>query len=270
MTEEEKGLTEEQESAQAEEQEQLEAAASEEEEQGEAKEEQEEEQPKRPKKSAQKRIAELTAKYRHTEREVQELRRLLSEQGRTQEAQSVQQPQKPKRDQFDDEDVYFEALADYRAEQKITEREQRQRQKSEQDRQQQQQQEFQKKVQSVNNTGIDTFDDYDEVVIENSDLQISDSMAQSIIEMDQGHLVAYHLGKNPQKAEQIAQKSAYRQTIELTKLEDQLSQKSKKKTTKTPPPVNPVSGQKETASKDPSKMTMDEWMDWRYGQLNKR
>jgi len=102
-------------------------------------------------------------------------------------------------------------------------------------------------------------------VLDNQNLPITDTMVQSIIEMDQGHKVAYHLGHNPDKAAEIAKKSPYRQAIELAKLEENLSaKKTKKKTTTAPPPTQPVKGQGEGT--DPEPTDPDEWMQWFYRQ----
>lgn len=258
------------------EEEQPEAAAGEKEiEEEESSEEQEEEQPKPKKKSAQQRIRELTAKYRQTEREVQELRRLLDQQGERQQdyQQPAQMPQKPKREDYDDEDAYFEALADYRAEQKLAEQQKKQEQKTEQQRQQEEQQRVAKAVDQVNQSGISEFEDYEDVVLDNNSLQITDNMVRTIADMDYGHRVAYHLGKNPDKAAELANMSASKQAAELGKLESQLTQNpGKKKKSKAPAPPSSVKGSGETSeSGEPSDNDdIDTWMRKRWQQVRQK
>lgn len=243
-------------------------AAAGEEEPGEGTGEEEGEQ-KPKKKPASQRIRELTAKYRQTEREVQELRRLLNERGESQkDYQQPQTPKKPNREDYDDEDQYFEALADYKAEAKLSERDQKQQQETERQKREREQQEISQKIDNLNSQGEKEFDDYDDVVLDNQDLQISDTMVQSITEMENGHKVAYHLGHNPDKAAEIAQKSPYKQAIELAKIEEQLSKGKTKKTTKAPPPTSSVKGQGDGADPEPS--DPDAWINWRYRQLQKK
>jgi len=166
MTEEEYGEENQPAEKSADEEESADSAAAEEAEEPEGKEEEEEEEEDQPKKSgkksAQQRIRELTAKYRQTERELQELRRLYQQVGSQQYSEadkSQQAPQKPSRDQFDDEDEYFEALADWKAETKFAERDQQQKQETERQQQQRQIQEVQQTVQQINEQGMQEFDD---------------------------------------------------------------------------------------------------------------
>jgi len=249
------------------EEEQLEAGTGEEEEAEEPQPEGEEEEPaKKPKKSAQKRIRELTAKYRQTEREVQELRRLLNEQQPKGEQQPPSQtpPKKPTRDQFEDEDEYFEALADWKTSQKLQEQEQTQQQRQRQQKEQEEQERINQAVQTINEQGMNEFEDYEDVVFENNALIITDPMVHAISEMDYGHRVAYHLGNNPDRAAKIAEMKPARQAIELGRIEQDLTQKPKKKQPKTPPPTEPVKGGGESGESEPS--DVNDWIKWRRQQ----
>jgi hypothetical protein len=258
------------------EEEQLEVAASEEEDLEEGSSEQEEEEGKKPKrKSAQQRIRELTAKYRQTERELQELRRLLNDRGERQEdyQQLAQMPQRPKREDYDNEDDYFEALADYKAEQRLAEQQKKQEQKTEQQRQQEEQQRITKAVNQINESGMQEFEDYEDVVLDNNSLQITDNMVRTIADMDYGHRVAYHLGKNPDKAAKLAEMSPSKQAAELGKLESQLTQSpGKKSKSKAPAPPSSVKGSGESSESDePSdKDDIETWMRKRARQARQR
>jgi len=259
--------TREQNPAEEPEEEQPEAGAGEEEEAEEPQPEgEEEESAKKPKKSAQKRIRELTAKYRQTEREVKELRQLLNEQRQKgEQTPSQTPPKKPTRDQFEDEDEYIEAVADWKTSQKLQEREQTQQQQQRKQKEQEEQERIGQAVQTINEQGMNEFEDYEDVVFENDALTITDNMVHAISEMDYGHRVAYHLGNNPDRAAKIAEMSPYRQATELGKIERDLTQKPKKKQPKTPPPTEPVKGGGESGESEPS--DINDWMKHRRKQV---
>lgn len=71
-------------------------------------------------------------------------------------------------------------------------------------------------------------------------MNINADMAEFISESEHGADVAYHLGKNPMKAAQIAQMSPIKAARELTRLEAELSAKPVVKTSSAPAPIDPV------------------------------
>lgn len=153
-----------------------------------------------------------------------ERRRKLEEQLRELEAKATQptqaQPQdKPKPDDFEDEYAYFEALADWKANQAVnaykSEAEQRRQQEEAQRQATRVQQDYQKRVDDYRAKRPD----YDEVVTNNQDLPISDIMAQAIMESEAGPDIAYHLGQNPHEAFRISQMSPVAAAKEIGRLE---------------------------------------------------
>lgn len=102
--------------------------------------------------------------------------------------------------------------------------------------------------------------DYD--AVSRGPVPITQEMADIIAESEMGPDVAYHLGKNPGEAWQLAQLSDKRLAKEMGKLEARLSQP--KPLPKQPPaPVQPVSGIAAGGSQDPGTMSMSEYAAWR-------
>ena len=101
-----------------------------------------------------------------------------------------------------------------------------------------------------------------EDVLASSDVPMTDAMQQAIMESDVGPRLAYHLANNPDEARQIAMMSPIGQIRALGRIEAKLEQKSPVTVTKAPPPVKPV-GQKAAITKDPGKMSDEEYAKWR-------
>lgn len=100
--------------------------------------------------------------------------------------------------------------------------------------------------------------DFDQVAL-NPATPISPQVAQMIASMDAGADVAYQLGRNPAEAHRISSLSPVEAAMELGRLEARLPKPSQQPTTKAPDPVTPVRP-KSSPTKDPSKMTMAEYM----------
>lgn len=110
--------------------------------------------------------------------------------------------------------------------------------------------------------------DFDQVVAVASNPSIvSPDLSLMIIESDKAADIAYHLGKNPALALQLSQMPPLSAARELGRIEATLSLPSPKTTTAAPSPITPVRPSA-TASRDPDKMTMEEFMAARRsGQL---
>ncbi|MGH1414845.1 MAG: hypothetical protein ACRBB0_15260 [Pelagimonas sp.] len=91
---------------------------------------------------------------------------------------------------------------------------------------------------------------------------ISEEVGKVVAQMDQGADVAYHLGLNPAEATRISQLPPHSAAVELGKIEATLTAPQPRTTTQAPDPVSPVKA-KATATKDPEKMTADEYDKWR-------
>ena len=81
--------------------------------------------------------------------------------------------------------------------------------------------------------------------------------------------VLYHLGKNPDLAEELANLSPLKLAKKLDRIERELTDKSKPKPSSAPKPLETVRSVS-SGSKDPSKMTDREFADWRHSQIKAR
>lgn len=79
----------------------------------------------------------------------------------------------------------------------------------------------------------------------------------------------YHLGKNPDLAEGLSELSPYKLAKKLDRIEREISEASKPKTSSAPKPLEPLKGQG-TVVKDPADMTDAEFNAWRRKQIAAR
>lgn len=215
-----------------------------------------------PKKNrVQERIDELTRAKHEKEREVEYWRRQAE--AVKQPVQQFVEPTKPTLEQcgFDDDkfeaalDQYVEQKAAYKAHQTQLIQQQHERQlqdyKTEQD--------FQAKSVDFANKNPDFFS-----TVQNPMLHITKEMAAAIKESDIGPDLLYFLGKNPEKAEEIAKKDSHRQYIELGKLQAEIATRKKPaaEPSKAPAPIKPISS-KSSIGKTPDQMTDKEFAKWR-------
>jgi hypothetical protein len=105
------------------------------------------------------------------------------------------------------------------------------------------------------------FADYD-TVARNPNVPITPTMAEIIRDSDVGPDLAYHLGKNLAEAARIAALQPSRQAVELGKLEARITA-PKALPNRAPAPVQPVSGIAAGGTKDPGKMSFEEYKAWR-------
>jgi len=165
--------------------------------------------------------------------------------------------------QYDgDVEAYAEDLAEFKAEQKIAEREQ------------------QKKQETVTTSYYEREDDARlrypdfESVVYDKDLEITAPMYEVIVESEIGPEIAYHLGKNPGEAARIAALAPLAQAREIGKLEVKLSANpSAKKVSSAPEPIRPISGSRNSvpsySTSDPRSIKMDpsEWIEKRNAEI---
>jgi hypothetical protein len=99
--------------------------------------------------------------------------------------------------------------------------------------------------------------DFD-AVISNPTVPIPQHVADTLLHMDAGADVAYHLGTNVDVAAQIAQLPPVLAAMELGKIEATLSRPSPQKITTAPDPITPVRA-KSTTPKSADNMSMAEY-----------
>ena len=132
-------------------------------------------------------------------------------------------------DGFEDAQAYAEAMAEYKAQQIIAQREAAKQQAA-----------LLESYQTLEEEARDKYDDFEQVAY-NPNLSVTEVMAQTIQASDIGPDVIYYLGQNPKEADRIARMPAILQAKEIGKIEAKLADNPPVKvTSKAPAPIAPV------------------------------
>ena len=220
-------------------------------------------------KGVQKRIDRLTQEKYRLRAELEFLRSQQQQpQSQQQAPQTEQQTQAPKLEQYGSIEEYLEALADFKASQKFDQVSKERQAKESQSRQQQEAAKLHEGYAKQTEQARQAYDDFDEVV-ENPSLPITKAMAEAIMRSNNGADVAYYLGKNPDQAARLANLDPFSAAVEIGRIAATVVRPQPRKASNAPPPIQPV-GARATPVTDPDKMSTDEWLKWRNGQLKKR
>lgn len=138
----------------------------------------------------------------------------------------------PKRDQFQDDEAYTEAQVRHLAEKQAREIVEQRTKADQHDRLREQ---YDERTEKAKGRYADFV-----AVVENPLLPVNEAMAEFIMDSEHGPDVAYFLGKNPAKAEQIAQLSPVRAARELSRIEAEIAARPKASPSKAPDPISPV------------------------------
>lgn len=122
---------------------------------------------------------------------------------------------------------------------------------------------FNAKAQEV----VGKYTDFADVAFDKT-VPITDVMADAILTSDVGPEVSYFLGKNRDEAARISRLNPIQQVREIAKIETRIAAGAPSKTTAAPPPPSTVGGSTPGTHKDPSQMSMAEFVKWRE-QSNK-
>jgi hypothetical protein len=158
------------------------------------------------------------------------------------------EPQAPKREDFATYEEFIEAKAEFKASRVAEERfkaleEARGKERAETEENQR----AESWLKSADKAR-EKYEDYDEVT---GSYTLTPHMARSMAELgDVGTEINYFLGQHPEEAERIAKLSPYRQAAEIGKLEVKLAVPPKK-TSKAPPPIDPVRGKSAADDDEP-------------------
>ena len=192
----------------------------------------------------------LAREQRKWERE--QAQRFAEQQAR----QPVAPPPAP--DDFENAQIYAEALAERRAQEMLAQREAAKQQAAILDGYRDREEEAR-----------DRYEDFEQVAY-NPNLPVTDIMAQAIQASDIGPEVIYHLGSNPKEARRIANLSPVLQAKEIGKIEAKLADNPPTKRTSTAPaPLAPVTATRSGSgprydTTDPraaKNMTASEWIE---------
>jgi hypothetical protein len=138
---------------------------------------------------------------------------------------------------------------------------------------QRQQAQMQQQMQEQFSTRLREFQsstpDFEEV-IESGDFIPTPAMTHAIFESDIGPRLAYYLAQHSEEAQAITRMSPTAAIRALGRIEAKLeAEPVKKPVSAAPKPVEPVGG-KGSASKDPDRMSIDEWLAMRAAQVRNR
>lgn len=233
--------------------------------------------PAAPKKEnkVQKRIDELTREKYEAQRERDYYKGLAD--GRSAAPAAAEAPQeitipglppKPTREQFDyDDDLYFEALADWTAEKKLAVREMKATQTKQVEEKQTVIDQHKKRVESAIST---VYPDFDEVVDTIGNISFHEVSLEAVLSSEHSADISYYLGKHKDEAVRISAMPVQRQLVEIGKIEARFEKKEPppKRVTQAPAPINPVGG-KAAIDPNPDNMTDDEWYRHNLAQARK-
>ncbi len=156
-------------------------------------------------------------KRQEAEQRAQALEAKIAEFAKTQQPQTQDGPPDPNQYQ-DNPQEYWRLLARYEAREELKAEKARQEQDAQARKQQEQIATFQNAAQKAVDAGKAEFSDFDAVV--NSGLApfMTPVMQQALVFTQNGHKVAYYLGKNPGEAARIAQMDPPQMLMELGEL----------------------------------------------------
>lgn len=173
---------------------------------------------------------------------------------------------KPTPDQFDTDEAFFDALTDWKLDQRETSRAKADMEAREAATTAQRNEDWSAKVADV----AEALPDYGEVVGK-SDVPIAAHVGEALMDADRGPELAYHLAQNPDVAAKLNSMSAARAAMELGRIEASLGSGSAKpaaRQSNAPPPIQPVRPGA-TTTKDPAKMDQADYNEWRAKQLRR-
>ena len=204
--------------------------------------------------SAQGRINELTRQRHEAERDAAYWRGLAEARTNEQPAKAPQQEsaKKPAASDFQDYDAYVEALAEWKAEQKVTEALDRRQQSSEQAKKAAEAREVAKAWTERQNAARRVFSDYD-AVVGSADVTITPAVSDILLTSDKGPEVAYYLAKNPTVVERLNALSPTAAAREIGRLEAALEKPSVKHVVDAPAPAS-ITRSPRTQSSDLAQM----------------
>lgn len=175
-------------------------------------------------------------------------------------AAKVEAKPRPKADDFESNEDFVEALADW----KLDERDRKTAEKAKKDQEAEQKSkaeaDYHKKAKEFSEKCLEfaeEHDDYDEVMANVDDIQLSETVQDFFLSTENGHELAYELAKDPDELERICLLPEWAAKRALKKIGEKLAvqsdgetaekpskekpvEKKEVKTSKAPPPIKPV------------------------------
>lgn len=171
--------------------------------------------------------------------------------------------QRPDADEFETHEDYVEAVADWKFEKKLAERDAKTRETNLITEQQQRVDSFKSQVEKFKVTASD----FDQVIEDVDDIPLSLAVQTILLDSDNGPELMYELAKDPEEYERICSLTPMAAARAIGRVEAKLTRSSEKqetkKTTKAPKPINPLkSGSSGISSKSPDEMSFREYERW--------
>ena len=218
-----------------------------------------EDKPRKNRRTFEKRIDQLTAQLRQKERELEETR-----------SKSEAKPAtEPKREDFDDYESFVKAVARHEAEaaaeKRLDEADKKAREREARAQEENQHRSFAEARENILEKGSEAYPDF-EAVTTNEDLSITPVMADALLSSEKGHELWYHLGKNPDLADRIAEMHPVQQLMELGRIEATLSGR---KPSAAPKPTTTLNPRGSSANALTDNLSTQEWMKRRREEVRK-
>ena len=227
----------------------------------------EEQTPEVEKTFTQKELDEILAKRlakaeRKAQREAD--RRIAQAIQEAQPKQQIQAEGRPKPESFTSTEDYIEAVADWKAGEKIRNEFEAREKAQLEERAKEEVSRIQGTYHTLEDDARDRYDDFDKVAYQ-TPYDCTPAMAQTIELSDKGPDLAYYLGKHPEEAERIAQLPPLRAAQELGKLELKISESPKIKHSSAPDPIRPLAAKgdqpvRDTTDPKSDKLSTQEWI----------
>lgn len=175
---------------------------------------------------------------------------------------------KPKLDDFESEAEFMEALADWKVDQRLREKNEQDEKATRETTEKQAIDREYEALDGIMEKGRTKYADFNTLVLDEA-LTISQPMVEVILFSDVAEDLYYYLGKNPDESARIAKLPPMKAAHEIGKIEAKLTAPPPppppKKLPQAPDPITPV---KTTGAieKDPNDMTPREYREWREKQ----
>lgn len=208
----------------------------------------------------QKRLSKQERKF-----ERERIRAEEREKAKTELQQSEQPINKPKLEDYDTYEAYYEELADWKAEQKFKQIQERESQAKQQESQRTEQERIRSLIADVTAVGERKYDDYEDALVADKNTY-SEIAINAALESDVGADILYYLATHQDEAAKISKLSPYAQAKEIGRLEVQLTTKPAKKQSDAPAPIKPVGSAKATSLTYSPDMSDADYAKWRDAQ----
>lgn len=181
------------------------------------------------------------------------------------ERRGATEDQEPNPKDFNDYASYDRAIARWEARQVVRQEQERIEQGRKVERERETQREHFERDRAALMKGAKEFSDFEDVVFDD-EAPITKAMVRAALETDIPSKVAYYLARpeNRDEAITIAELPPTRQAAKVHELADRLAKAPKPNAN--PAPIKPSGGDAATASVDPDKLPMDQWLKWRNSQ----